>query len=106
MINVYSAVYVLSKLEEGALAGIRIAGSRYSRGRVVVRTQDLLEVEGFSLFCAASQTHKLALFIHFSDSFPAYLVAVPVSHYPWPVTPSSPFRTSVAEFSVLEGRHP
>jgi hypothetical protein len=50
MMKLYSAVYVLSVLVEGALAGTKIDGLRYASGRVVVRIQDLLEADGLSVF--------------------------------------------------------
>lgn len=38
---------------EGALVGWRIDGVRYLDGRVLVRIQALLVLDGFSVFCAA-----------------------------------------------------
>ena len=38
---------------EGARVGGMMAGVRYAAGRVLVRIQDLVLVDGFSVFCAA-----------------------------------------------------
>lgn len=40
-------------LVEGALVGGMIAGVRYAAGRTVVRIQDLVLLDGFSVFWAA-----------------------------------------------------
>ena len=54
--KLYSAVYVLSVLAEGALVGTRIDELRYASGRIVDRIQDLLEVDGFSTLWAAGDS--------------------------------------------------
>jgi hypothetical protein len=46
---------VLSVLVEGALVGGMMAGVRYAAGRVVVRIQDLVLLDGFSVFWAAAK---------------------------------------------------
>lgn len=53
MIKLYKAVYVLSVADEGAFVGDRIAGVRNAAGRVLVRIQDLLVLDGLSVFWAA-----------------------------------------------------
>lgn len=53
MIKLYKAVYVLSVAEEGAFVGGKIAGVRNADGRVLVRIQDLLVLDGLSVFWAA-----------------------------------------------------
>lgn len=44
---------MLSWVVEGARVGVRIWGLRYWGGRVVVRIQDFVDVEGRSIFWAA-----------------------------------------------------
>lgn len=61
--KVYSAVYVLSVLIEGALVGTRIEELRYLSGRVVDRFQDLLELDGFSVLRAAGDSVSFLLYL-------------------------------------------
>lgn len=49
---------MLSVLVEGALVGGIIAGVRYAAGKVVVRIQDLVLLEGFSVFWAAANQSR------------------------------------------------
>lgn len=49
---------MLSVLVEGALVGGIIAGVRYAAGKVVVRIQDLVLLEGFSDFWAAANRSR------------------------------------------------
>lgn len=63
MMKVYSAVYVLSVLVEGALVGTMIDELRYLSGRVVVRFQDLLELDCFSVLRAAGDS--VSFILHF-----------------------------------------
>jgi hypothetical protein len=54
MMKEYRPTYALSSSDVGTFGGGMISGVRYFEGKVLVRIQELLAVEAFSLFCAAT----------------------------------------------------